>query len=52
MLGVVLVLLLEHLDDSWRSAEEVEAVTGVPTFGSIPEFKLEKARKDKGKATS
>lgn len=52
MLGVVLAFLLEHLDDSWRSAEEVEAVTGVPTFGSIPEFKLAKARKDKGKATS
>lgn len=51
MLGVVLAFLLEHLDDSWRSAEEVETVTGVPTFGSIPEFRHTKARKDKGKAT-
>ena len=48
MLGVVLAFLLEHLDDSWRSAEEVEAVTGVPTFGSVPEFKLARTRKGKG----
>lgn len=52
MLGVGLAFLLEHLDDSWRSAEEVERVAGVPTFGSIPEFEVARARKSKGKATT
>lgn len=50
MLGVGLAFLLEHLDDSWRSAEEVEGVSGVPTFGSIPEFEVTRTRKGKGKA--
>ncbi len=50
MLGVSLAFLLEHLDDSWRSEEEIEQVTGVPTFGSIPEFEVPRARKGKGKA--
>lgn len=39
MLGVGLALLLEYLDDSWRSPEEAEQISGVPTFGVIPEFK-------------
>lgn len=52
MLGVGLAFLLEHLDDSWRSAEEVERVAGVPTFGSIPEFQVARARKSKGNATT
>ena len=52
MLGLSLAFLLEHLDDSWRSAEEVERVAGVPTFGSIPEFEVARARKGKGKATT
>jgi capsular polysaccharide biosynthesis protein len=39
MLGVGLAFLLEYLDDSWRSPEEVEHITGVPTFGTIPEYK-------------
>jgi capsular polysaccharide biosynthesis protein len=38
MLGTVLAFLLEYLDDSWRSPEEAEQVSGVPTFGLIPEF--------------
>lgn len=56
MLGVGLAFLLEYLDDSWRSPEEVEQVSGVPTFGVIPEFKVPKdvkkdrARKSKNKA--
>ncbi len=46
MLGVGLAFLLEHLDDSWRSPEEAERVSGVPTFGVIPEFDvLRKAKK-------
>lgn len=39
ILGVGLALLLEYLDDSWRSPEEAEQISGVPTFGVIPEFK-------------
>ena len=47
MLGVGLAFLLEHLDDDWRSPEEVEQVSGVPTFGVVPAFKVSKARKKK-----
>jgi len=42
MLGVGLVLLLDYLDDSWRSPEEAERVSGVPTLGVIPEFESPK----------
>lgn len=45
MLGVALAFLLEYLDDSWRSPEEVEQVSGVPNFGIIPEFKVLKGKK-------
>lgn len=45
MLGVGLAFLLEYLDDSWRSPEEAEQVSGVPTFGVIPEFKVSKVKK-------
>jgi capsular polysaccharide biosynthesis protein len=47
MLGIALAFVLEQLDDSWRSPEELEQVSGVPTFGVIPEFKMSKP---KGKA--
>lgn len=36
ILGTGLAFLLEHLDDSWRSPEEAEQISGVPTFGVIP----------------
>ena len=36
LLGVVLAFLLESLDDSWKSPEEVEQISGVPTFATIP----------------
>lgn len=36
VLGLGLVFLLEYLDDSWRSPEEAEQVTGIPTFGVVP----------------
>lgn len=42
ILGVGLAFLVERLDDSWRSPEEVEQISGVPTFGVIPEFKAAK----------
>ncbi len=45
MLGAGLAFLLEHLDDSWRSPEEAERVSGVPTFGVIPQFDVPKAKK-------
>lgn len=45
MLGTGLAFLLEYLDDSWRSPEEAEQISGVPTFGMIPEFDVPKARK-------
>lgn len=48
MLGVALAFLLEQLDDRWRSPEEVEQVSGVPTFGVIPEFKVPKGKKGVG----
>lgn len=38
MLGVGLAFLLEYLDDSWRSPEEVEQISGLPTYGVIPNF--------------
>lgn len=37
--GVGLAFLLEYLDDSWRSPEEVERISGAPTFGVVPAFK-------------
>jgi capsular polysaccharide biosynthesis protein len=45
MLGVGLAFLLEYLDNSWESPEEVERVSGVPTYGVIPAFKALKSRK-------
>jgi capsular polysaccharide biosynthesis protein len=43
MLGVGLAFLLEYLDDSWRSSEEVEQVSGVPTYALIPQHELPSA---------
>lgn len=48
MLGVGLALLLEYLDDSWRSPEEAEQVSGVPNFGVIPQFEILKGKKGRG----
>lgn len=45
MVGLGLAFLLDYLDDDWKSPEEVEAVTGVPTFGVIPTFKVRKNTK-------
>lgn len=47
MLGMGLAFLMEYLDDSWRSPEEVEQVSGVPTFGVIPQFEVAKTRRRK-----
>lgn len=51
VLGTALAFVLEFLDDSWRSPEEAEQVSGVPTFGIIPEFRVtrdKKERKERG----
>jgi capsular polysaccharide biosynthesis protein len=38
LLGIALAFLLEYLDDSWESPEEVEEISGLPAFGVIPAF--------------
>ena len=39
MLGVALALLLEHFAfGGWGSPEELERETGVPNFGTVPDF--------------
>ena len=45
MIGLGLAFLLEHLDDRWRSPEEVEQISGVPTFGVVPAFRVLKNKK-------
>ena len=39
MLGVGLAFLLDYRDKSWRSPEEVEIISGVPTYALIPRQK-------------
>jgi capsular polysaccharide biosynthesis protein len=48
MLGIGLAILLEHLDDSCRSPEEAEQISGAPTLAAIPVFEYPKEAK-KGK---
>ena len=38
--GLVLVFLLEFWDDSWRSPEEAERVSGVPNLAVVPKFTI------------
>jgi capsular polysaccharide biosynthesis protein len=45
MLGVGLAFLFEYLDNRWRSPEELEQVSGVPTFGVIPSISIPKGKK-------
>jgi capsular polysaccharide biosynthesis protein len=40
MVGISLALVLEYLDDSLRSPEEAEQVSGAPTFGVVPTSKV------------
>jgi len=46
LVGLTLAFVLEYRDDSWRSPEEAEQVSGVPTFGMIRQFAP--ARRAKG----
>jgi capsular exopolysaccharide synthesis family protein len=50
IVGLGLAFLLDYFDDRWDSPEEVEQVSGVPTFGIIPEFKISKRAKKKEKS--
>ena len=45
MVGVGLALLLEQLNDRWRSPEEAEQISGIPVLGVMPEFKAPKQEK-------
>ena len=45
LLGLGLVFLREHMDDSVRHADEVESQFGVPLLGIIPKVKLGKRDK-------
>ena len=47
MLGVIVAFVLENLDDSWRSVEQVEQVSGVPTVGIIPAFAVARSKTKK-----
>jgi capsular polysaccharide biosynthesis protein len=40
LLGVMLAFLLEYVSDSLNSRDEVEEVSGVPTLGVVPKFKV------------
>jgi capsular polysaccharide biosynthesis protein len=44
ILGVGIAFLLQYLNDTWQSAEEVERVSGVPTLGLIPQYKTSKPK--------
>jgi len=46
ILGVGLAFLLEYRDNSWRSPEEVERISGIPTIGVIPQFVTPRGRKN------
>jgi len=36
--GLGLAFLLEYLDDSWRSSDEAERISGVPNLAMVPKF--------------
>jgi capsular polysaccharide biosynthesis protein len=40
IVGTGLAFVLEALDDSWQSPEELEQISGVPTFGVVPTYRL------------
>jgi len=44
LLGIVLAFLLEYVYDSWNSRDEVEEVSGVPTLGVVPKFRVSARR--------
>jgi capsular polysaccharide biosynthesis protein len=46
LLGVVLAFSLEYVSDSWNSRDELEEVSGVPTLGVVPKFRVSARRKE------
>ena len=50
LLGVMLAFLLEYVSDSWNSRDEVEEVSGVPTLGVVPKFRVSARRKVRASA--
>ncbi len=46
LLGVILAFLLEYVSDRWNSRDEVEEVSGVPTLGVVPKFRVSARRKE------
>lgn len=48
IIGMGLAFLIEYLDPSWRSPEEAEQISGVPTFGIIPEFEVSTGKQKGG----
>jgi capsular polysaccharide biosynthesis protein len=44
-LGIVFAFLLEYVGSRWSSPEEVEEVSGVPTFGVIPRLEVVASRR-------
>jgi capsular exopolysaccharide synthesis family protein len=53
VLGIGLAFLRDYFDDSWRSTEEAEQVTGTPVFGVIPQdiIPRSKGRRRKNKVS-
>jgi succinoglycan biosynthesis transport protein ExoP len=49
LLGIGLAFLRDYFDESWRSREEAERITGVPVFGVIPPGIIPRAKRWKGK---
>ena len=45
-LAVGIAFLLDHVDDRWKSPEEVEEFSGVPTLGVVPKFRVSARRKE------
>jgi len=38
VIGIILVILVEHMDSGFRSSEQIEAMTGFPVLGLVPEI--------------
>jgi len=49
MLGTGAAFLVEHLDDRWRSPEDAEQVSGVPTFGVVRQFDTSGGKRRRGR---
>ena len=45
-LAVGIAFLLDYVDDSWKSPEEVEEFSGVPNLGVVPKFRVSARRKE------